>query len=805
MPARSCFVLVLTLVGAGPVAADARLSPADARYLDSLLRDFLFDPIGAERVRVSGYADQSAGSTPATRDGWLVRGHNGRPDRVHGTDGSAGPARGKIERIDFRAQAEKFFTAVQPPGSDTGEWVQETAKAVYGDTDSFLALAAWYHRLGHDSFAAEALSVARAFSPDPEGELRRDLGRRAFLAVGWAFRAGDDAIALAACDHFRRVYPDSLERQLAEVAAIAADARRRLTASALGTGPALGRPADMSRWPADRRLAALIARLDRVGDDGEYYPCGREFHPDLTALIDFGEMAVPVLIDVLERDDRLTRQGLISDGIGCETPRLNPYGVRDLAEWALTEIFHLNQFPPAPGESGDLKPWVRTAGRVRHYWKTFGPLAPDERMMRLLTDPAVAPEIWREAAANLAGRRRPNDARWNRPRDGRRERARPRPAVLKYRNPTAAEAILAVLDRVWLEQARRPRFLGARFGIETDYLQSLVELGDHRIGPDLGRRAAVNQDPQLRREYAVAAAALGAGAAWQQFARDVERGTVSLESEESIVLSIRGQLSPEATELLDIAAALIRSGTPADDRALWAMTDPRHPYYPVLLGAAVQADRHPIWTQHPFGLVVLRREMNDLTPTAESYTLEDIAALGPKGTSVKVSGLAEWADRRQFFTHAEERACDEPARRLSELLIGAPFYHPLHHEADLRLTRLMDFFDTHRGRLRPATAQERAALGMRRDDHVCIPDLKPLGRPATAADVKAGLAVFHLAGKGRVWNGPRPTTVVLKADAKKERLSAGLVVQAEMDAGGKVVYGVIFRHAIRMVRADEVE
>jgi hypothetical protein len=169
------------------------------------------------------------------------------------------------------------------------------------------------------------------------------------------------------------------------------------------------------------------------------------------------------------------------------------------------------------------------------------------------------------------------------------------------------------------------------------------------------------------------------------------------------------------------------------------MTDPKHPYAAVLLGVAVQADRDPIWVRHRFGLVALRRELNKHIPTGGRYGLDGNHLSGLNDTSSRTDERPEWADRRQFFSEVEERACDEP------------------------------------------------------------------GRPATAADVKAGRAVFHLDGTGRAWTGPVPTQVVLKADAKKKSPPAGVVVQAETDANGKAVYGVIFRHAIRLVLADEVE
>jgi hypothetical protein len=85
-----------------------------------------------------------------------------------------------------------------------------------------------------------------------------------------------------------------------------------------------------------------------------------------------------------------------------------------------------------------------------------------------------------------------------------------------------------------------------------------------------------------------------------------------------------------------------------------------------------------------------------------------------------------------------------------------------------------------------------------------VPDVKPLAGPATAADVRAGKAVFELGGIGRAATVKLPIWVALKADAAKSVPAWGLAVQAEVGADEKVVYGVIFRHAIRAVPADEV-
>ncbi|MCW8139403.1 MAG: hypothetical protein KIT58_10920, partial [Planctomycetota bacterium] len=78
-----------------------------------------------------------------------------------------------------------------------------------------------------------------------------------------------------------------------------------------------------------------------------------------------------------------------------------------------------------------------------------------------------------------------------------------------------------------------------------------------------------------------------------------------------------------------------------------------------------------------------------------------------------------------------------------------------------------------------------------------IPGLPPLDRAATAADVDAGRAVFHLDGRGRRAN--------LRLPAMAEVGEApALVLQAEVAADGALLLGVLTVDALRRVPAAEV-
>src|SRR5262245_996856 len=129
-------VLTLSLtVGAPPDSGPAKrpahplpggdLSAEDARYLDALVEEFLFDPRGAVRVRVGGpdgpmrfaiRGDRIVTTGGDGRDGWLVRGRNGQPDRIYFADGESISAAGQsFHQIDFEALCERRYVR-EPSG-----------------------------------------------------------------------------------------------------------------------------------------------------------------------------------------------------------------------------------------------------------------------------------------------------------------------------------------------------------------------------------------------------------------------------------------------------------------------------------------------------------------------------------------------------------------------------------------------------------------------------------------------------------------------------------------------------------------
>jgi hypothetical protein len=798
---------------AGP-GQSPRLNREDADYLDGLLRDFLFDPRGATRVRITV---RMPGPPPPdgvymTHDvnGWLIRGD---PARVYFADGGWVPAPppGQIRLVPFVGDCRERYHAIgRPPPAPRGPESGELE-------DWDLVTAAWLHRLGHDWLAARALAAARGRDTncEPREELRRALAGRAADQVLDAFCRRADAEARAHGERLFCLYPD-LAEDFPYAETILADLNRRQRAGTFDRTPPAGFPPWFALWDPRQKLKCLTAVLDQIDTE----PRWRSSYlgpddPRYEALVGLGELAVPALLDVMEADTRLTR--LPERHRGDVTGRV--ITVREMAEAAVGDILGVREFDPTGGPP-DQDPVARLA-QMRRWWAAYGKLAPDERMMKILTDPRATRAARVEAAWNLARRCAAHPERWDRSAD--REARWPNPVVAKFHRPTGAEAILAALDRDRPAPADPDR--ESWEAVESNFLSALVELGDGRVAAELSRRAARITESDRRRMYAVAAHRLGAPGALVALARDFERGALALGRGPD------GERTPHQARA-ELAWYLDEFDRPLPDadRALYALADPDHPWHRLYIQAMLDngPDSHyyPSWHQHPVCLAALRRVLNDAERTGRHFYL--------RGDEIEEAGgrRSQWsalpADRRDpaaWAEHAEERTCDAAAVRVTELVVGVPAYHPLHRDADKSLAALKVFLDRHGRRFRRLTEAEARRFDFRARDPAYVPDIRPLGRPATAADVAAGRAVFHLNGKGKPAANP-PAWVALTgnldahwaAEAEIAKVAAGagpasdvdppavgLVVQAEAGPGGRVYYGVVFRHAIRVVRAGEVE
>jgi hypothetical protein len=142
----------------------------------------------------------------------------------------------------------------------------------------------------------------------------------------------------------------------------------------------------------------------------------------------------------------------------------------------------------------------------------------------------------------------------------------------------------------------------------------------------------------------------------------------------------------------------------------------------------------------------------------------------------------------------DETTRDRSAKLLSELVIGLP--------ATAKLNEMKALLDRFRGKFRRATRavwNTEAAWGGARFE----PAIVPLDRPATAEDVEAGRAVFHLSGKGKRTALSLPAVGIPRTDPGRVNPLPVLIVQAETGPDGVVIYGIVERHAIRSAPASQ--
>jgi hypothetical protein len=811
MGAFAAWPLLLTLAAAPDRAAvepggprpGGNLGAEDARYLDWLVDDFLFDPKHAVYVRAPVPSEPVAiylrhfGSDVLENDGrngWLVRGTNGDPDRVYFADGEsvAVPA-GRTRQLDF----ESMCAARYGPGA--------RGRPAHLTREPDLVLAAWLHRRGYDALAARALAEARDTRDDVREAVRVDLARHAGGACVRAFAARADTEAMAHAARVFALYSDLAADYAPQAAAIAADITRRHHSGLGSREPPTGPPPGFETWPVRDRVAFLIRSLDQVDSGSNPFGLGSYGRPRgdwrIESLEQLGDAAVPTLIDAFERDRRLTRWRENIQYLCCGRGKPRPdrvLNVRELAHDTLRTILRVRNIDPmASPEADDDAPGGEVT-RLRHYWARYGRLAFPDRMMAILTDPAAQPLARREAATSLVDWSTEGNSSWAR---GPRPPAGPSPLVGRYARPTVAEAILAAMDRE--RSASSDEHAEWRDRIEEEYVRALADLGDVRVASELARRAAGAPTAGSRLRLARAADTLGVAGPLAAFCREVAAGTVRFPlpaDREAATAAVQNLV----TELSDCR-------TPEADEALYAMANPGHAYFSVvtlgILGNADERGRTEPWTRHPYCLTVLRHLLADRRPTGgHAYRRGDeIEEWGP--------GKPRWwtppggSDPARWAEHVERTVGDDAADRLAQLVVGLPDYHPLRRDADRVRAETRELLGRYAGRFRPLTWSEQQRLEMWRYGEAAFgPDISPLGRPATAADVAAGRAAFHLNGAGKTADVKLPTWLVLKGRTTEDgRPVCGLAFQAEVGPDGTVTYGAIFRHGIRAVRAAEVE
>jgi hypothetical protein len=445
---------------------------------------------------------------------------------------------------------------------------------------------------------------------------------------------------------------------------------------------------------------------------------------------------------------------------------------------------------------------LRASARLRSYWNTYGKVPFDERMLKVLTDPNSSHAACREAMSNLIEL---NDAP-----AGWLAGLFDTPLTAKFTKPTVAEAILAARDR-HLNSFQRTAAEQARWrSTRCEYLDALVQLGDRRIAQTLVKRAGEAAEATDRLQLARSALHLGRGGPMRALAREVETGALKLPP-----LADRASptgvpkalwLDDRLDDLSAVIQALIETETEFADRALWALADEQHPLHRAAVGLVVRYTNErggdDSIFRHPYWIGVARAGLGDTTPTGRVYKLDAphlIFTYEENGNTFRVSVPGELDRPEVCRARAEERVCDRLALKLSRAIAGAPEFHVLRSDSEAQFTAVAEFVGRYGRRFRVLGYRESDWMRARPERLCCVPDVRPLNRAATVADIGSGDAVFHLNGKGEPAVAELPVWVLLKDN------TIGLAVQAEVGPEGTMVYGVIFRRGMGAVPAEEVE
>jgi hypothetical protein len=833
-----------------------KLTKGDVALLERLTSTFLFDPRGAEYGNFT--TPEADGDSSSTFAGWRVASADKKSYTFHSalSLGSALDAGVKFEKRDVVKNARRIY---EKPASSLDEinrvqnqeWPLSLPGFSFYPNRIALVHAAWLHRLGADDVAALALQVANRTGERPlaagvtrESELRESIAHVLYQYATTLYSQRNDARALEFTAEFHRIVPEE-EQNMPELVLLHHDLLRRRADGRLGRARQTEPPADFARWNAKRKLDYLVGELDEVNSAamhlGVQGPLDVSVDWRAREIMRLGETAVPRLLDIVEHDTRLCRlqEGLLRSG-----RKVNP--VWEVAVSILRSILRIESFDTrsprelpdgSPAPTIDSLPRDDAARIVRAYWDEYGGKPMAERMVSVLRDRTTSTAARCEAAQVLALLDAdPLADRTELKRRPPKSRAALNPDLEKLREPTAAEAILGALDRDLAafdrrateakkaDDEARPR----RGAVEDAYLFPIFEIGDRRIVAELKRRFAAAKSPHMQRKLAFACHWLGDDQPIESIAEQAAKGTFALPAEDAGSFQSPDdafvEYSYREAELGGLISMLAAVHVKKCDAALQAIAAPTHPWNKSL--------RHLIATPTDFPVILERAWLNnsqlfafdfmrqawraaldDTTLTGAKWTIagNDYNNVGSKGAfgSGPLRNLTGEDDPAKFKKSAEERICDRAAVELSKLVWCCPPTHPLLIDHEQRLADLRTLLDRYSSRLRPMTPTESRALqqgSIDADVNVrYVVDFPPLGRPATADDVKQGRALFEFGGQGKLTDDELPSTARWRR-AKKEHASAAvLVIQAEQSPDGQRKYGILTSQGLRSVAGNDLE
>jgi hypothetical protein len=818
-----CLLLLAISSQAAAEEMPPKLTDEQKKLLDELLKDTVVDPKGCQRASIKTTVRSVwASSAEARIEGWLKEDPATKSKTFLCNDGSTLPItpESDLQTHDFVVWSKQRY-APRPKTDENNRgdvFARMHQRGLGVEDDSDLAIAAWLYRLGEEQLAAQAYQAATKDrderSPPPRESLRSSYAWSLFAKLVHAYMVRADEEALTAGEILLVRFPEQVKSDKDEkrrsdydkAPAIVADLKRRKDKKVSGKAPPTELPAEAANWSKVQQAAFWIEQLDEVDARQWGQPGGISFHEDLRilALIKLGDAAVPQLIDVIEKDKRLTRSVHFWRDFA---PNRTVIAVPEVALTAVMSILRVRAFDPAStGDNFTSRGEDHaqdTAARLRKYWDTYGKLPFDERMMKVLTDPQASAEAKCEAASNLATL---NDTDFHSTTvfssRSQRDSDKPNPALTKFKNSSVAEAILVLLkselksfeEKKAADEQERRSLSYDREKIQRRCLSALVELGDNAAAPEIAKLARVATDFEDRQLRALAAHALKDSAPARELIRDFQEQKLELFKVANKPDTDERDSSHES-QLMKVISFMIDTKLPEADLALQKLADPQYKFAEfvqkkVLSSRTAWHDDGP-WLKHPFCLKILRRMLEDTTLTDSKYEIND-NRLSEKSSSGSSNGpIPEFLqDPEKRIDATNARVCDEAAEKLAGLLCYAPRFHPLLKDADVRLAGLKREYDRFNGNFRQVTNFERHLMKLDVWSLSYIPNIK-LTQPATAADVATGKAIFQQQGRGQSAKLELPAAAKLVKEVDNNDAPYFLILQAELDETGNTVLGVL--------------
>lgn len=697
-----------------------------------------------------------------------------------------------------------------------------------------LAIAAWCNSKGYKDLGTKVAEQWEKTNEktDPKNSLSEwhgELMWGAFAGLVHHYMMRKDIIAERHGVQIRNLYPMiGLEYDQAEPVIL--ELERRKQVSHFNNKPD-SIPPEYKNWGWKEKAHFIISRLDEVDQRQWGQPGGVSLGYDwrVRELVAIGDSVVPLLIDVIETDKRFTRSVHFWRDFSQDRTVLN---VKEVALTAIMSIWQDPLFEPAStGDNftsrGDLQA-AMLAEQLRIQLKSYEGKTLDVRKVEILQDHTKETYDRREAAsllANYGAEMIYGTMVWTNRLSGR--DSSKNPLIDKWKNPSIAEMIWEELQ---YDMKNVERKIGAKswdgFGnMVTDYLYSLIDLGDKSILPTIVDAYNKENIDEVKRKLAYAAYWLGDNKPWTDYCMLIQKEKIKLPSIKYVDYNYGGSIEynnpgaqPGYWELRGIVSYLASIPDSISQATYDMITNPGHPYYQWLEIRVLQLtggygddyDEDYLFLRTPWALKILEKNLDNRDSSNISvkyYVGSGMTAASDWGGQ---SGLRmhEMWDTSDYCKGDDiklrARNCDMAASMLYELIFGIPVCHVHMADKDDRIEQQKAFLKRFT-KLREINHWEYNTVNELYSGTRYVPDIPKLDHPATDDDVNKGRAIFSMPGN-TVADVGLPAWAINKKDANtdKKYTLKYLLVQAEYNSKGELIYGAFTEDGPKTIAASEL-